>query len=97
MKVDPNRTPEFDSLLAEPANAPENVRAMWKYALVLLMIDDEKARITANETVDGQEFLTIRTNAGGVFQIERPAMSEATEKLLLEQVREIVTEDLGEE
>lgn len=62
-----------------------------------MMIDDEKARVIANETVEGEELLTVRTNAGDVFQIVRPAMSEATEKLLMQQVREIVAEELGED
>lgn len=93
--MDTNLPPEFQPLHAELAAAPDNVRAMWKYAIVLMMIDDEKARLIANETVDGQELLTVRKNEGDVFQIERPAMPEATEKLLVQQVREIVAEDLG--
>lgn len=36
---------EFDSLPAELAEQPEPVRAIWRYALVLMMIDDEKARV----------------------------------------------------
>lgn len=97
MTMDISLPPDFQPLLAELAAAPDNVRAMWRYALVLIMIDDEKARVIANETVDGQELLTVRTNAGDVFQIVRPEMSEATEKLLMQQVREIVAENLSEE
>lgn len=35
--------PEFDPLLAELAEQPEHVREMFRYALVLVMVDDEKA------------------------------------------------------
>ncbi len=87
---------EYESLLEDLAAAPDNVRAMWKYALVLMMIDDEKARVIATEKVEGEELLTVHTNAGDFFKIARPVMSEATEKLLMQQVREIVAEDLDE-
>lgn len=94
--MDSTLPPEFNPLLAELSDTPDNVRAMWKYALVLMMVDDEKARVIANETVEGQDLLTVRTNAGDEFQVDRPVMSEATERHLMQQVREIVAENLGE-
>lgn len=45
MMIPAHLPPEFAPLLDEVASAPENVRAMWKYAIVLMMIDDEKARV----------------------------------------------------
>lgn len=89
----PDIPPEMQSVLdALSAERPE-VRAMWRYAIVLMMIDDEKARVVGTRTEDGHEFIAVRTIAGDEFEFERPAMSDETEKLLLEQIREIVTDD----
>lgn len=84
---------EFDSFLAALADQPENVRAMFRYALVLMMIDDEKARVMGTRNEDGYELIAVRTLAGEEFEIERPAMSEETERILLEQIREIVADN----
>lgn len=91
-----NLPPEFAPLLAELASAPENVRAMWRYALVLMMIDDEEARIMGTRVEDGHEFIGVRTVAGDEFEIERPAVSDESEKILLEQIREIVMDEQEE-
>lgn len=84
---------EFQPLLDELAAEPESVREMWHYAMVLMMIDDEKARVVKSQQ-DGELLqLVVRTNAGEEFSIVRPAMSQETEQLLLEQIREIVEEE----
>lgn len=93
MPTKSNLPPEFDSLLAELAEAPDNVRAMWKYALALMMIDDKKARVLGTRVEDGHELIAVRTIAGDEFEIARPAMSEDTETILLEQIREIVADE----
>jgi hypothetical protein len=55
-----NLPPEFDPLLAELAEQPEHAREMWRYAIVLMMIEDEKARVR-----DGTiEALTIEPEGG---------------------------------
>lgn len=69
---------------------------MFRYALVLMMIDDEKARVMGTRNENGDEFIAVRTVAGDGFEIERPAMSEETEKILLEQIREIVMDEQEE-
>lgn len=90
-------SPEMQSVLdALSAERPE-VRAMFRYALVLMMIDDEKARGIGARVEHGQEVIAVRTIAGDEFEIVRPAMSEETESMLLEQIREIVADEQGEQ
>lgn len=85
--------PEFQPLLDELAVQPDHVRAMWQYALVLMMIDDEKARVI-DSTWDGEQLsLNVQTVTGERFTIVRPSTSEETERVLLEQIRSIVEED----
>lgn len=63
---------------------------MWRYALVLMMIDDERARVIESHQ-DGEVWrFRIQTRAGDIFEVIRPEMSEQTERQLLEQIREIV-------
>lgn len=88
--------PEFQGVLdALTAQRPE-VRAMFRYTLVLMMIDDEKARVLGTRFEDERELIQVRTIAGDEFEIERPAMSEETERLLLQQIREIVADEQAE-
>lgn len=91
--MSPDLPPEFEPILSELAAAPGNVRAMWKYAMVLMMIDDEKARVVAARREGATQFLIVQTIAGDRFEIERPEMSEETEQMLLEQIREIASEE----
>lgn len=76
--------------MSRPRQESPEVRAVMRYALVLLMIDDEKARELETRTVNDQQIIRVRTVNGEEFEIERPAMSAAIEKLPLERVREIV-------
>lgn len=54
------------------------------------MIDDEIAWVTGTRVGDSREFLTVRTVAGDVFEIIRPAISEGVEAKLMGQVMAIV-------
>lgn len=85
--------PEMRRILAALSAARPDVRAMFRYALVLMMIDDEKARVMGTRRENGQEILAVRTVAGEEFEAVRPEMSEEVERLLLEQIREIVVDD----
>lgn len=91
--MDLSLPPEFGPLLDELASAPENVRAMWRYAIVLLMIDDEKARVIDSRWDGEQLQLNVQTVTGERFTITRPAMSEETERELLEQIRSIIEDE----
>jgi hypothetical protein len=61
------------------AEQPPAVREMFRYALVLAMTDDEKAWVTGTRLLGSREYLTVRTVAGDVFEIERPPISEEVE------------------
>lgn len=80
-------------LLAINGERPE-VRAMFRYALVLLMIDDERARVIGTRLDDSAEIIGVRTITGDVFEVVRPNISQETERMLLEQVREIASKNL---
>jgi len=87
-----NFPPEFDALLQAVGFAPAPVQAMWRYALVLMMIEDEKAYI-AEAHQDGDTLhVIVQTRDGERFEVVRPEMSEETEQSLLDQIRELAGE-----
>lgn len=88
-------SPELQRVADQLAEQPPSVRDLFRHALVLAMIDEEKARVTSKRTSDNQEWLTVQTIAGDVFEIERPSISEKLEAELMTQVREIIEEDSG--
>ena len=81
------RLPEFGPLLRAVALAPMPAQAMWRYALALMLIDDEKVRIVETRQEGERLHLTLQTLVGERFEVVRPPMAEATEQLLLEQIR----------
>ncbi len=85
--------PEFEHLADLLNEQPPEVRDLFRYALVLAMIDDEKARITGTRIEGHREFVTVKTLAGDVFEIVRPEISEDVEAELIEQVRAILAEE----
>lgn len=87
---------EFEPLLDELASAPASVRAVWRYAIVLLMVDDEKARVVNSIEEQGKTMRCVRTNSGDEFWIARPEMSDDLETVLLAQIRQITDDDIDE-
>jgi len=85
--------PEFEPLLAALGAERLEVRAMFRNALVLMMIDDEKAFQLGSRVEDGHENVRVRTVAGDEFEIEPPNLSEEKDRLLLHQIRGIVADD----
>jgi hypothetical protein len=85
--------PEIQQVADLLSEQPRDVRELFRYALVLAMIDDEKARIDGTRVEEEGDWLTIETIAGDVFEIIRPPISEELEAQLMEQVRAIVEED----
>ena len=81
---------EFDPLLTKFANASENVQLMWRYAIAVWLINDEKAHIVGIHQDEETLHIVAQTLAGERFEIVRPPMSEQTEQELLEQVMRIV-------
>jgi hypothetical protein len=83
--------PEFERLADLLSEQPAEVRDLFRYVLVLAMIDDEKAHITGTRMDGDLEYLTVQTIVGEVFEIMRPLISEEVEAQLMEQLRAIIT------
>lgn len=87
----PSFQPIFDTLVT----AHGSIQALWRYALVLLLIDQDKARFIDLHQ-DGETLhMVVRTSNGERFSVIRPPMSEETEQLLLQHIREIEIEQYG--
>jgi hypothetical protein len=85
--------PEIEQVAALLSKQRPEVRDLFRYALVLAMIDDEKARITGTRVEEDREWLTVETVAGDAFEFARPPISEEAEAQLLWQVRAIVADE----
>jgi hypothetical protein len=85
--------PEIEQVADLVNEQPPEVREMFRYALVLAMIDDEKARIAGTPIESDREYLTVQTIAGDVFEIVRPPISEELEAVLMSEVRSIVADE----
>jgi hypothetical protein len=84
------RRPRLADLLSEQS---PNVRDLFRYALMLAMIDDEKARVIGARLEEEREWLTLETVAGDLFEIVRPPISEEVELQLMKQVRVIIADE----
>ena len=73
-----------------------DVRELFHYALVMLLVEDGKAQIIAQRTIDARQWLTIRTVAGELFSIVKPHVIDARLAELQEMAREVLREDHGE-
>ena len=82
--------PEIEQVADLLGKQRPEVRDLFRYALVLAMIDDEKARITNSRVEGNREYATVKTIAGDVFEIMRPEISEEIESQLMRQVRAII-------
>lgn len=71
--------------------------ALDLFCHTLASIDDEKAWIVGKRIIDNRAYLTVRTVAGDVFEIERPPISEELEAMLMSGVRDIVADVEGDE
>jgi hypothetical protein len=85
--------PKFEHLADLLSEQPPDVRDLFRYALVLAMIDDEKARIIGTRAEEEREWLAIETVAGDVFEIAHPAISEEVEAQLMWLVRAIIADE----
>ncbi len=74
---------------------PPNVRELFQYALIMLMVEDSKAHIIEQHTIDAREHLTLRTVAGDSFTIVKPFVSEELLAELRAMAREVLNEDRG--
>lgn len=83
----PDELQDFAEMLDKQ---PANVRELFHYALVMLMVEDGKAEVIERQEIDGRTELTIRTSAIEIFQIMKPEVSEE----LLARMSELAREEL---
>jgi len=78
----------LEALLAALGVAPANVVEVWRYALTMMLIGDEGAHIIGTREQGDVLFVTVETDTGERFEVIRPAMSDDTEQLLFESIRQ---------
>ena len=79
-----------DQVDAEP---PHDREAVHYLLALMMMVDDERAKITQMRTHEGRTFLKIEAVTGERFEIVRPEISAEQEAELREQLWEILQED----
>lgn len=82
--------PEFDDLLAAADRQPESARQLWRYAIALMLVDDEKAHFVGSHRDGDTLHLVVQPVAGEIFSIVRPPMTEEVEHALLSMIRHIL-------
>lgn len=97
METETELPPEFEPVLQHLKSQPESVREIFHYAIVLMMMDDEKARVLETQEENGKTVWIVQTIAGDKFAVVRPPISEELEQVLLQQIRQIVAEDFERE
>ena len=70
-----------------------DVRELFHYARVMLLVEDGKAQIIAQRTIDARQWLTIRTVAGELFSIVKPHVIDPRLAELQEMARQVLRED----
>ena len=81
-------------LLSSIVNAqPPQVRELFQYALVQLLLENGKGEIIERKTIDAREHLFIRSSSGEVFSVVKPLVSDELLEKLKEMAREVVTND----
>ena len=87
--------PELEMFSRLVAGQPPDVRELFQYALTMLMVEDGKAEIVEQHTIDAREHLTLRTVAGDSFTIVKPFVNEELLAEMRTMAREILDEDRG--
>lgn len=89
-----NKLPaEFQAIAdAVDAESPQ-LREMFHYALALVMIDDEQARIIGMRMDGEKEYITLEIIGGERFEIVRPSISSELQAELRARVQKIMDED----
>ncbi|CAG0980054.1 hypothetical protein ANRL3_02075 [Anaerolineae bacterium] len=93
MTNQPSFQSQLDAIAKLFNDQPEDVRELFQYALVMLMVEDNKAEIVARQSIDNLEYLTVKTIAGDVFEIVKPQMCEDLLATLRALAREVLNQD----
>ncbi len=72
---------------------PPQVRELFHYALVMLLIEDGKAEIVERRTIDTREWITVRTVTPEIFSIVVPDADDERLEALRVVAREVLDED----
>lgn len=87
--------PELEMFSRIVDGQPPDVRELFQYALTMLLVEDGKAEIVEQHTIDAREHLTLRTVAGDSFAIVKPFVSEELLAKMTEMARDILRAEQG--
>ncbi len=79
--------PDYRALAAEFARQPASVQELFRFAVTLMLIDEERAWIVGTRTECGRERLKVRTITHQSYEIVRPEITEEQEARLMAHVR----------
>lgn len=89
----PDFLPDLATLARAVGGQPPNVRELFQYALVSLMIEDGKAEIIDRQVIDERGRLTGRIKTPEIFSIVKPDVGEELLADFREMAREVLQED----
>jgi len=92
MNTNPPLPKELEILAQRIEGEPAQSRELLHYALTMLMVEDGRAEIIDRPVIDSHEHLTIKTLAGDVFTIARPAVSDELLNRMREMARRVLQE-----
>ena len=88
-----NLPPELEALGDLLDAQPASVREIFQYALTMLLIEDHKAAVIEQHTMDAREYLTIQTLAGDTFSIAKPLVGDEMLDTLMEMARDVLQDE----
>lgn len=86
---------ETQLLVDELVSSSGHVHGLWGYALLALLVQDKKARITGERQSDEGKQLEFETLRGQRLWLTRPEMTLAAEKRLLKAIRQGLGLNMG--
>lgn len=72
---------------------PPQVRELVHYVLVMLLIEDGKAAIIEQRTIDAREWITVRTTTPEMFSIVEPDVAPEQLEALRTPAREVLDDN----
>jgi len=85
--------PALDALAHLMDAQPANVRELFQWSLAMLIVEQGKARIIEQHTMDERVYCTYATSAADVFSVVKPNVRDELLQEMMATVREIVAED----
>ncbi len=89
--------PEFQSIADWIDSQPPHLRALFRYALVMMLVDTERARVVGSHRENGRLFLHVETGENRVFNVLKPELTESEEQELRDGVWKLFEEEQGED